>query len=147
MSSFYTKIFLSISLLICVLNQMNAVIYLPENIKTEQVREFFEPSSQERQIFLDIHDVVAQKEPSRLGKTFAKFKRYTLGLWQSPTAIMSGLYNMAKAKITRTQNAVTLAMKAIKELPKSVDSSGEAYLTIFEKYDLPGFFYLLLSNE
>jgi hypothetical protein len=132
MKSFYTKIFLSISLLVCALNQINAVIYLPEHIQTQQVRE------SERQIFTDLHDVVAQKEPSRFGKSFAKIKRFTLGLWQSPTAIVSGLYNIAKAKITGTQNSVTLAMKAIKELPKSADFSGEAYLTIFEKYNLPG---------
>jgi|GEM_PF-1955882 hypothetical protein len=128
----FKKSLLSITILTLTLTNLSAVVYYPKDIDAQEVR------TAKKDFALDIHNVLVQKESSRLGKTFAEVKKYACAFTHAPLSVLTNAGSYFWAKMWGTQNAVTHAMTDMKNLPKSVDSSGEAYATICRKHQLYG---------
>lgn len=124
------KLLLSIALIAIPFSNY-AVIYYPNDMQPQAIQ------TNEKEIAWDIHNVLAQKEQGIFGKKFASITNYLSAVKQAPRAMLSAVYNLIHAKITGKQNSVSLAVRDMKNLPKSVDSSGEAYVVIFDKHNLP----------
>lgn len=128
----FKKSLLLITILTLTLTNLSAVVYYPKDMDAQEVR------TAQKDIAWDIHNVLAQKESSRLGKTFAEVKKYACAFTHAPLSVLTNASSYFWATMWGTQNAVTSAMTDMKNLPKSVDSSGEAYSTICRKHQLFG---------
>ena len=117
------KLLLSLALITCAA-PLNAVVYYPEHLKQADVI-----AAPKKIKACDIHKVLAAKERGRWGSI-------ALVLKTAPKAMASAACSLAWAKITGRQNAVSRAYHDIKTMEKEVDSSGEAYVMIFEKHGL-----------
>lgn len=124
------KLLLSVIFIAAIPFSNYAVIYYPKDMQTQALQ------TNTKEIAWDIHNVLAQKEQGILGKKFASIINYLSAARQAPCAMFSAVYNLIHAKITGKPNSVSLAIRDMKNLPKSVDSSGEAYLVIFDKHNL-----------
>ncbi len=118
----YKKLILLSTLLIA---GLEAKIYFPENVSMQDLQSQKPTYS----IAWDIHNVLAKKECGTLAKIGLVFKT-------APRAMAHALYEIAYTKITGKPTATANAYKEIKNLPKSADSSGEAYVQIFARHNL-----------
>lgn len=126
------KSLVSIALLTCAL-AANAEIYYPQG-----ENNLSDIQKAPKEIAWDIHNTLVEKESSRFGKTAGEIKKYALAFTHAPLSILSGIGSYLWSKVTGKETNVALAVKDMKNLPRSADNSGEAYSSIFLQRRLPG---------
>lgn len=103
---------------------IQAVTYYPDHLSQQQVQ--VSPKIKA----WDIHKVLAARERGKLGNMLTVFKI-------ARKAMVMAACNLLWAKITGRPNDASRAYEDINNMPKSADASGEAYVMIFEKHNLP----------
>lgn len=98
---------------------IKATPILPAGVTLEQAQKA------KKETLWDIHNVPAQKEGGGSKAKAALFFK-TAPKWEMARAVLNPV------------NFVTLLKDIYIDLPKSADSSGEAYVTIFQKRNFPG---------
>jgi len=121
----FKRIALSLLLVSSFCGSLKAEYYLPEGVDLEQVKQRNNPETTE--VNFDIHKVLAASEMGRIANIARIFSSFAM--WKA-------LASVTYTKITGRPTPASLAKKDIDNLSKSADSSGEAYVTIFENRGL-----------